>query len=86
MPTNNVFFPITISGGARSRARNGDAQEEDEFYAPGSATAIANSYSTGKGGIATSHATSFGDPYFASMLYRNGFFNYNKGKKGQTEA
>lgn len=86
MPSSNVFFPITITGGARSRARSEGGQEEDEIFSPGSATAIANSYSTGKGGIATSHATSFGDPYFASMLYRNGFFNHNKAKKGQIES
>ncbi|KAF7266497.1 uncharacterized protein LOC143192637 [Rhynchophorus ferrugineus] len=67
----NTFFPIFIggnspSGRARTRSANG---EEGSF--PGSATAIANAFSTGKGSAATSHATSFGDPFFAAA-FRNG--------------
>ncbi|KAL1501282.1 hypothetical protein ABEB36_006632 [Hypothenemus hampei] len=63
----NAFFPIFIAGG-RSKTR---ATEEGGF--PGSATAIANAFSTGKGGVATSHATAFGDPYTAAMLRNSGF-------------
>lgn len=67
----NAFFPIFIggSGSARSRA----AGQDDGT--PGAATAIANAFSTGKGGVATSHATAFGDPYAAAMLRNAGLFN-----------
>ncbi|KAJ8971253.1 hypothetical protein NQ314_000794 [Rhamnusium bicolor] len=71
VPSYNAFFPISISGGAPARTRQGD----DEGFYPGSGTAIANSFSTGKGGIATSHATSFGDPYLASLI-RKGLLNF----------
>ncbi|KAJ8957918.1 hypothetical protein NQ318_001915 [Aromia moschata] len=48
VPSYNAFFPIHISGGgAPSRRRSGN---EDDGYYPGAATAIANSFSTGKGG------------------------------------
>ncbi|KAF7278714.1 hypothetical protein GWI33_008090 [Rhynchophorus ferrugineus] len=75
VPSYNAFFPIFIggkspSGRARTRSANGD-----EGNYPGSATAIANSFSTGKGGVATSHATSFGDPYAAAALRNAGLFN-----------
>ncbi|KAJ2940666.1 hypothetical protein O0L34_g14775 [Tuta absoluta] len=43
------FFPMFFGWG-----RNGGA--------PGGATAIANAYSTGRGGVATSHATAYGMP------------------------
>lgn len=65
---NNAFFPIMFGG------MGGSGRKSNEGYYPGSATAIANSFSTGKGGVATSHATSFGDPYM-STLFRNGNFN-----------
>lgn len=81
IPSNNVYFPISIGGSGGARRRSGGS--EDEVYYPSSATAIANSYSTGKGGIATSHATSFGDPYLAAAL-RSGFFNF-KAKKGKQD-
>lgn len=66
----NAFFPIVIGGGnpdSRGIGRNSGE------YPSGSATAIANSFSTGRGGVASSHATSFGDPYL-SMLLRNALF------------
>nr|XP_022915484.1 uncharacterized protein LOC111425590 [Onthophagus taurus] len=62
------FFPIMIQGGS-SKGLGRDASE----YTPGSSTAIANSFSTGRGGVASSHATSLGDPYL-SMLFRNAVF------------
>nr|XP_023014644.1 uncharacterized protein LOC111504345 [Leptinotarsa decemlineata] len=85
IPSYNAFFPITISGGSPLQGRRTKSAEEDGYIPSGSATAIANSFSTGRGGIATSHATSFGDPYLASMLLRNGFFN-TKSKKADQEA
>lgn len=66
----NTYFPIYI-GGYRGNS-NRRLGSEDDSYSPSSATAIANAYSTGKGGVATSHATAFGDPYLASVL-RNFF-------------
>lgn len=66
-PSYMAFFPIMIGGGSSGAKGRSD----DGFY-PGSATAIANSFSTGKGGVATSHATSFGDPSL-SALFKNGF-------------
>lgn len=65
MPSYNAFFPIML-GGYSGRGRSG---EQDGY--PGSATAIANSFSTGKGGVASSHATAYGDPYLSTLL-RNG--------------
>lgn len=50
MPTG-AFFPMFFGWGGRSS--NG---------APGGATAIANAFSTGRGGVATSHATAYGPP------------------------
>lgn len=47
------YFPIVFRGyGGRSGAGGSG----------GGVTAIANSYSTGKGGVATSHATAYGGP------------------------
>ena len=69
-PSYNSFFPILIGG-----QRGGIGRSQDsESSVPGTATAIANSFSTGKGGVASSHATSIGDPYF-SMLLRKSLFN-----------
>lgn len=65
-PSYMAFFPIMIGGSSSGKGRS-----DDGVY-PGSATAIANSFSTGKGGVATSHATSFGDPSL-SALFKNGF-------------
>lgn len=50
MPTG-AFFPMFFGWG-----RNGGGGS------PGGATAIANAYSTGRGGVATSHATAYGVP------------------------
>ncbi|EFA13543.1 hypothetical protein TcasGA2_TC001783 [Tribolium castaneum] len=75
VPSYNAFFPIMFGGGSPSGRKSGDGQG----YYPGSATAIANSFSTGKGGVATSHATSYGDPYL-STLFRN-----RKGSKPSLE-
>ncbi|XP_060533569.1 uncharacterized protein LOC132706315 [Cylas formicarius] len=85
IPAYNAFFPIFIGGGSsRSRTRSGDL--EDGGYYPGSATAIANSFSTGKGGVATSHATSFGDPYAAAVMRNSGLFNFRtKGKNSPAQ-
>ncbi|XP_023312798.1 uncharacterized protein LOC111692901 [Anoplophora glabripennis] len=79
VPSYNAFFPISISGGAPVRTRAQGQEQGLEDYVPGSATAIANSFSTGKGGIATSHATSFGDPYLASLV-RNGLLSFRSKK------
>uniref|UniRef100_A0AAR5Q937 DUF4774 domain-containing protein n=1 Tax=Dendroctonus ponderosae TaxID=77166 RepID=A0AAR5Q937_DENPD len=68
----NAFFPIFIGGAGSARTR---AAGQDDGL-PGAATAIANAFSTGKGGVATSHATSFGDPYAAAMLRNAGLFNF----------
>ncbi|CAH1968502.1 unnamed protein product [Acanthoscelides obtectus] len=93
IPTYNAFFPIHISSGSltRSRQRSGSStagasdEEDAGLGGSGSATAIANSFSTGRGGVATSHATSFGDPYLAAMLAKNGLFNF-RSKPGKSEA
>jgi hypothetical protein len=79
VPSYNAFFPIMFGGMSGSGRKSGGGG--DGFY-PGSATAIANSFSTGKGGVATSHATSFGDPYL-STLFRNGF--NKKAKPGHVD-
>lgn len=45
------YFPIIVRGASRGRSGG----------VPSGATAIANSFSTGKGGVATSRATAYGD-------------------------
>lgn len=79
-PAYNTFFPIIFGGypGYRSKTAN------DENSYPGGATAIANSFSTGKGGVASSHATAFGDPSLAT-LFRNGGFNFKKRNSSKEE-
>ncbi|KAG6460372.1 hypothetical protein O3G_MSEX011940 [Manduca sexta] len=49
MPSG-AFFPMFFGWGGRSGG------------GPGGPTAIANAYSTGRGGVATSHATAYGGP------------------------
>lgn len=49
------YFPIVFSGYPGGAARSGASGGGH-----GGVTAIANSYSTGKGGVATSHATAYG--------------------------
>lgn len=66
-PNYNAFFPIMIGGGY---SNNRERRTEEGGY-PGAATAIANSFSTGKGGVASSHAVAYGDPYLSTLL-RNG--------------
>lgn len=81
VPAYNTFFPIVFGGypvGGRSKKGN----EENSY--PGGATAIANSFSTGKGGVASSHATAFGDPSLAS-LFRNGNVNFKKRNQAKDE-
>ncbi|XP_053612150.1 uncharacterized protein LOC128676180 [Plodia interpunctella] len=51
MPAS-AYFPMFFGWGGRSANGGG----------PGGATAIANAYSTGRGGVATSHATAYGVP------------------------
>ncbi|KAJ8911278.1 hypothetical protein NQ315_015281 [Exocentrus adspersus] len=89
VPSYNAFFPISINSGpspSRTRSQQGGGQGQSlEDYFPGSATAIANSFSTGKGGIATSHATSFGDPYLASLV-RNGLLNFRSKNNPQESS
>ncbi|XP_049822324.1 uncharacterized protein LOC109602381 [Aethina tumida] len=63
----NAFFPISF-GVIRSGGRQ--SQDEDGSYPAGSATAIANAFSTGKGGVASSHATAFGDPAASQYFLR----------------
>lgn len=50
MPSG-AFFPMFFGWGRNSGSSS-----------PGGATAIANAYSTGRGGVATSHATAYGMP------------------------
>lgn len=50
MPTG-AFFPMFFGFGRKAGGSS-----------PGGATAIANAYSTGRGGVATSHATAYGMP------------------------
>ncbi|XP_044765120.1 uncharacterized protein LOC123321530 [Coccinella septempunctata] len=61
----NNFFPIMVGGNSRGRGKSG---QDDDMGGPGGATAIANSFSTGRGGVASSHATSFGDVFLSSHL------------------
>ncbi|XP_034831787.1 uncharacterized protein [Maniola hyperantus] len=50
VPTG-TYFPMFFGWGSRSSSGT-----------PGGATAIANAFSTGRGGVATSHATAYGPP------------------------
>ncbi|KAK5639322.1 hypothetical protein RI129_011814 [Pyrocoelia pectoralis] len=61
-PSYNAFFPIMFGGYRGIKGR------DSEGGFPGSATAIANSFSTGRGGVASSHATAYGDPYVSTLL------------------
>lgn len=51
--SRNIFFPMMFGYPLRS-SRSGSSESS------GSVTAIANSYSTGKGGVANSVATAYG--------------------------
>ncbi|KAK9889121.1 hypothetical protein WA026_004391 [Henosepilachna vigintioctopunctata] len=59
----NTFFPIMLGG--RSGVSRKSGGDDGSL---GGATAIANSFSTGRGGVASSHATSFGDVYMSSSM------------------
>lgn len=72
----NSFFPIILGGYTNSKLRSSDLEEGTY---PRGATAIANSYSTGEGGVASSHATAFADPSLRTML-KNGYFNQKTGR------
>lgn len=54
----SAFFPMLFYGG---RSAGGS----------GGPTAIANAYSTGRGGVATSHATAYGSPRPEQERYKN---------------
>lgn len=71
----NSFFPIILGGYPNSKIRSSDVEEG--AY-PHEATAIANSFSTGEGGVASSHATAFADPSLRAML-KSGYFNQKSG-------
>ena len=69
-PFYNSYFPMVFGfypgfGGGRQGNR-----EDGNAYNPGTATAIANSFSTGRGAVATSHATAYGGPHFVPSGYR----------------
>ncbi|CAG9859539.1 unnamed protein product [Phyllotreta striolata] len=79
-PSMSSFFPINIGGTGRGWKRQHGDQEDENSYSPsGSTTAIANAFSTGKGGVATSRATAFGDPYLTAMFLRGSMNNNKKG-------
>ncbi|KAF5297253.1 hypothetical protein FQR65_LT10025 [Abscondita terminalis] len=67
-PSYTAFFPIMFGG---YRGLSGSGRDNGSGI-PGSATAIANSFSTGRGGVASSHATAYGDPYVSTLL-KSGF-------------
>lgn len=58
-----AFFPMFFGWGGRAGG------------APGGPMAVANAYSTGRGGVATSHATAYGSPRPDERYYNN---NYEK--------
>ncbi|XP_063219668.1 uncharacterized protein LOC134529467 [Bacillus rossius redtenbacheri] len=68
----NSYFPIYFG----LPGYGGRGQGEGGPLNPGVATAIANSYSNGRGAVATSHATAYGGPNFGNGA--------KKGSKGRT--
>jgi hypothetical protein len=69
-PNYNSYVPMVFGfypgcGGGRHGNR-----EDGKAYNPGTATAIANSFSTGRGAVASSHATAYGGPHFVPSGYR----------------
>ncbi|XP_049780097.1 translation initiation factor IF-2 [Schistocerca cancellata] len=62
------YFPMFFGGFPGGRSSGGGADGT-----PGVATAIANSYSTGKGAVATSHATAYGGPHLLGASGSNGY-------------
>lgn len=67
-PVYNSFFPMVFGGsedfngrfaGSSKKGSQSQSDGQSRRMVPG-VTAIANSFSTGKGGVATSHATAYG--------------------------
>jgi len=69
-PYYNSFFPMMFGFYPGLGGRRQGNREDGMAYNPGTATAIANSFSTGRGAVATSHATAYGGPHFAPSGYR----------------
>ncbi|XP_021931224.1 uncharacterized protein LOC110835378 isoform X2 [Zootermopsis nevadensis] len=70
VPYYNSFFPIVFGAyPGYGVGRNRDPEDGDA-NSPGVVTAIANSFSTGRGAVATSHATAYGRPQFVPSGYR----------------
>ncbi|XP_069675247.1 uncharacterized protein [Periplaneta americana] len=69
-PYYNSYFPMVFGGYPGHGGGRGGNREEGGAYNPGVATAIANSFSTGRGAVATSHATAYGGPQFLPSGYR----------------
>jgi hypothetical protein len=70
-PTYNSYFPMLFGAYPGFGFGRGGNREDESAYNPGVATAIANSFSTGRGAVATSHATAYGGPHFIPPSYRN---------------
>ena len=70
VPTYNSYFPMVFGAFPGYGGGRGGNREEGGAYNPGVATAIANSFSTGRGAVATSHATAYGGPQLAPSGYR----------------
>lgn len=69
-PVYNSYFPIVFGAYPGFGVGSGREREDGNGNNPGVATAIANSYSTGRGAVATSHATAYGSPQFVPSGYR----------------
>jgi hypothetical protein len=69
-PSYNSYFPMLFGAYPGFGFGRGGNREDESAYNPGVATAIANSFSTGRGAVATSHATAYGGPHFIPPSYR----------------
>jgi hypothetical protein len=69
-PSYNTYFPIMFGAYPGFGVGRGSNRQDENAYNPGVATAIANSFSTGRGAVATSHATAYGGPHFIPPSYR----------------
>jgi hypothetical protein len=75
-PYYNSYFPIVFGAYPGFGVGRGRGRDDGDANNPGVATAISNSYSTGRGAVATSHATAYGGPHFVPSGYRkNGYVN-----------
>jgi hypothetical protein len=73
-PYYNSYFPMVFGAYPGFGFGRGGNREDGGAYNPGVATAIANSFSTGRRAVATSHATAYGSPQFVPSGYRkNGY-------------